>query len=59
VVLDPFAGTGTTGRVALALGRRAGLIEREPAYWPPLEAALSPPRTPQYFPKAVPALETI
>jgi DNA modification methylase len=41
VVLDPFAGTGTTGRVALALGRRAWLIERESTYWPRLEAMLS------------------
>lgn len=32
VVLDPFAGTGTTGRVALAHGRRAVLIEANPAY---------------------------
>lgn len=32
VVLDPFAGTGTTGRVALAHGRRAVLIEANPNY---------------------------
>ena len=32
VVLDPFAGTGTTARVAVALGRSAWLIERSPAY---------------------------
>ncbi len=37
VVLDPFAGTGTTGRVALALGRQAWLIEKAPAYWTILE----------------------
>ncbi|WP_194745048.1 site-specific DNA-methyltransferase [Thermaurantiacus tibetensis] len=32
LVLDPFAGTGTTGAVAKRLGRRFLLIEREPGY---------------------------
>lgn len=32
LVLDPFAGSGTTGCVALALGRRALLIELNPDY---------------------------
>lgn len=32
VILDPFAGSGTTGVAALAEGRSAVLIEREPAY---------------------------
>ena len=40
VVLDPFAGSGTTGRVALLHGRVAWLIEREPSYWPRLEAVI-------------------
>lgn len=31
-VLDPFGGTGTTGRVALGLGRRAVLCEVNPQY---------------------------
>lgn len=32
LVLDPFAGTGTTGAVAQRLGRRWVMVEREPAY---------------------------
>lgn len=32
VVLDPFAGTGTTGEACLDEGRRCILIEREPDY---------------------------
>jgi DNA modification methylase len=32
VVLDPFAGSGTTGLAALAEGRNAILIEQEAAY---------------------------
>jgi len=31
-VLDPFAGSGTTGKVALEFGRKAILIELNPAY---------------------------
>jgi len=31
-VLDPFAGSGTVGQVALELGRRAILIELNPDY---------------------------
>jgi DNA modification methylase len=31
-VLDPFAGSGTTGMVALELGRKAMLIELNPDY---------------------------
>ncbi len=31
IVLDPFAGSGTTGKVALELGRRAVLVELNPA----------------------------
>ncbi|MEO1715771.1 MAG: site-specific DNA-methyltransferase [Planctomycetota bacterium] len=32
VVLDPFAGSGSTGEAAIRSGRNAVLIEREPAY---------------------------
>jgi hypothetical protein len=31
-VLDPFAGSGTTGRVAQRLGRRAVLVDLNPTY---------------------------
>lgn len=31
-VLDPFAGSGTTGRVAIGLGRKAILIEPKAQY---------------------------
>ncbi len=33
MVLDPFSGTGTVGRVAGELGRRFMLIERSPSYF--------------------------
>ncbi len=32
LVLDPFAGSGTTAAVAIRLGRRAALVELNPAY---------------------------
>jgi len=32
-VLDPFAGTGTTGRVAISLGRNAICIDQNPLYY--------------------------
>jgi site-specific DNA-methyltransferase (cytosine-N4-specific) len=32
VILDPFGGSGTTGKVALELGRRAVLVELNPEY---------------------------
>jgi DNA modification methylase len=37
VVLDPFGGSGTTGEVALELGRKAVLIELNPDYIPLIE----------------------
>lgn len=38
-VLDPFAGSGTTGRVASSLGLDADLIEADPDHFASLEAA--------------------
>ena len=32
-MLDPFAGSGTVGRVALKMGRRFFLIDNEPKYF--------------------------
>lgn len=32
IVLDPFAGTGTTGQACVVEGRKAILIEREDEY---------------------------
>lgn len=40
VVLDPFAGTGTTGEAAWREGMRAILIEREPEYQADIERRL-------------------
>lgn len=39
-VLDPFAGSGTTGQAARAEGHRALLIERDPTYLPLIAARL-------------------
>jgi len=39
-VLDPFAGSGTTGAAALAEGRRALLIEREAEYFSDIKRRL-------------------
>lgn len=41
VVLDPFAGSGTTGAVAMEHGRNAVLIELNPAYVPLIEERLA------------------
>lgn len=40
VVLDPFAGSGTTGAAAMAHGRSSVMIELEPTYWPIIEKRL-------------------
>jgi site-specific DNA-methyltransferase (adenine-specific) len=42
-VLDPFAGTGTTGEAAIHEHKHAVLIEREPSYLPLIVARLSKP----------------
>lgn len=36
-ILDPFAGSGTTGKVAIELGRKAVLVELNPEYIPLIE----------------------
>jgi DNA modification methylase len=65
VVLDPFAGSGTTGMVALELGRKAILIELNPDYINLIKARTnvtyglplgSPPATAQNNNLPVPAL---
>lgn len=43
VVLDPFAGSGTTGEAAIHEHKHAILIEREPTYLPLIVARLSKP----------------
>jgi site-specific DNA-methyltransferase (adenine-specific) len=43
VVLDPFAGTGTTAEAAIHEHKRAIVIEREPDYLPLIVARLSKP----------------
>ena len=40
-VLDPFAGTGTVGRVAAAMGRRFILVEKRPDYFEIMRRELS------------------
>jgi DNA modification methylase len=40
-ILDPFAGSGTTGAVAIELARKAILIELNPAYIPLIERRCS------------------
>ena len=42
LILDPFAGTGTTAAVAARLDRRWLMIEREPAYVELISARLAP-----------------
>jgi DNA modification methylase len=43
VVLDPFAGTGTTAEAAIHEHKRAIVIERDPDYLPLIVARLSKP----------------
>lgn len=43
VVLDPFAGSGTTGEAAIHEHKRCILIEREPTYLPLIVARIHKP----------------
>ena len=43
LVLDPFAGVGTTGRAAATLGRRYLLVEKHPAYYETMIRELAEP----------------
>jgi hypothetical protein len=49
VILDCFAGSGTTGEAAVVEGFKAILVEREPAYLPLIVARLSKPIQPDLF----------
>jgi hypothetical protein len=49
LILDCFAGSGTTGEAAVVEGFRAILIEREAAYLPLIVARLSKPIQPDLF----------
>jgi site-specific DNA-methyltransferase (adenine-specific) len=48
-VLDPFAGSGTTGEACVIEGAQAILIEREAAYLPLIRARLGKPIQPDLF----------
>ncbi len=43
LVLDPFAGSGTTAEAAVIEGFRCITIEREPTYLPLIKARLTKP----------------
>jgi transcriptional regulator with XRE-family HTH domain len=49
VVLDPFAGSGTTGEACIVEGARCVLIEQEAAHLPLILARLSKPIQPDLF----------
>ena len=49
LVLDPFAGSGTTGEACLLEGMRCVLVEREQEYVPLIEASLGKGITPTLF----------
>jgi site-specific DNA-methyltransferase (adenine-specific) len=42
-VLDPFAGTGTTGQAALMEGMKAILIEQQPDYFADIQRRMAQP----------------
>lgn len=48
LILDPYAGSGTTGVAALKTGHRAILIEREAKYIPTIERRIAEARTPLF-----------
>ena len=41
MVLDPFGGSGTVGRIAYEMGRRFLLIDREPSYYEYMKKSIS------------------
>jgi DNA modification methylase len=49
LVLDPFAGSGTTAEACILNGFRCTTIEREPAYLPLIVARLTKPLQPDLF----------
>lgn len=48
LILDPFAGSGTTGVAALKTGRRCILIEKDARYIPVIERRIAEARTPLF-----------
>ena len=48
LILDPFAGSGTTGVAALKTGRRAILIEKDPRYISIIERRVRDAATPLF-----------
>jgi site-specific DNA-methyltransferase (adenine-specific) len=51
IILDPFAGSGTTGVAALLEGRRCILIEKDPHYCDVIRKRIADAKTADLFAK--------